>query len=64
MNTNTQQIKGRLDQAKGAVKEAAGKVVGNKTLEAKGLVQKNVGKLEVSAAKAKDSVSHAMDDRS
>ena len=43
---NKQQVKGRVDEAKGKIKEVAGHVVGNKDLEAKGNIQKNVGKVE------------------
>lgn len=40
---NKDQVKGRVDKAKGTVKEIAGKAVGNKDLEAKGKVQKTYG---------------------
>jgi uncharacterized protein YjbJ (UPF0337 family) len=33
---------------KGGIKEATGKLVGDKTLEAKGNIQKNVGKIQES----------------
>ena len=46
MTINKDQVKGRVDEAKGAVKEATGKLVGNETLEAKGNIQKNVGKAQ------------------
>lgn len=37
---NKDQIKGQAKQAKGEVKELAGKLVGDKTMETKGMVQK------------------------
>lgn len=40
---NKDQVKGRIDKAKGAVKEVAGKAIGNKEMEAKGKVQKVLG---------------------
>jgi len=38
----------------GNVKEAAGKIVGNKNLEAKGKVQKAVGKVQAAFGDLKD----------
>jgi uncharacterized protein YjbJ (UPF0337 family) len=46
MTINKDQVKGRVEEAKGAVKEVAGKLVGNETLEAKGNIQKNIGKVQ------------------
>ena len=46
MGINKDQIQGRADQAKGATKEATGKLVGDAALEAKGNIQKNVGKVQ------------------
>jgi uncharacterized protein YjbJ (UPF0337 family) len=40
---NKDQLKGRIEEVKGAVKEIAGKVVGSKTLEVKGGIQKTAG---------------------
>ena len=45
-----EQVTGRVDQAVGAVKEAAGKLVGNEQLQAEGMVEKNLGKAEDKAA--------------
>ena len=44
-----EQVTGRVEQAVGAVKEAAGKLVGNEQLEAEGIVEKNLGKAEAAA---------------
>ena len=43
---NKDQIKGKIDVVKGKVKEVAGNIVGNKSLEAEGLAQKTVGKVQ------------------
>jgi len=43
---NKDQVKGRMKEAQGKVKEVAGKAVGNKTLEEKGRVQSAVGKAQ------------------
>lgn len=50
---NKDQVKGRIDAVKGAVKEVAGHIVGDATLEAKGVVQKNVGKIQAELGDAK-----------
>lgn len=49
MSINKDQVRGRVEEAKGAVKEATGKVVGDKTLEVKGNIQKNLGKGQAKA---------------
>lgn len=43
---NKDQIKGQIEAVKGKVKEVAGSIVGNKSLEAEGLAQKTVGKIQ------------------
>lgn len=43
---NKDQVKGRLKEAEGTVKEVTGKVVGNKSLEQKGKVEKAIGKVQ------------------
>jgi len=43
---NKDQVKGGAEEAKGAIKETTGKLVGDKTLEAKGNMQKNLGKVQ------------------
>jgi uncharacterized protein YjbJ (UPF0337 family) len=43
MSINKDQIKGRANEAIGKVKETVGEVVGNKKLEIKGAIQKNIG---------------------
>ena len=43
---NKDQIKGRAKEVSGKIKEVTGKVVGNKTLEDKGIVEEAVGKVQ------------------
>jgi uncharacterized protein YjbJ (UPF0337 family) len=46
MGINKDQVQGRIDEATGAIKEVAGKAVGNPSLEVKGNVEKNLGKVQ------------------
>lgn len=50
---NKDQVKGRIEEVKGKVKEVAGNVVGNKSLEAKGVSQKVFGKIQAGYGDAK-----------
>lgn len=43
MGINKDQVNGRVDELKGSVKEATGKVVGNTSLETKGKIEKSLG---------------------
>jgi uncharacterized protein YjbJ (UPF0337 family) len=43
---NKDQFKSRVEEVKGKVKEAAGVILDDKTLELEGNVQKNVGKAQ------------------
>ena len=56
---NKDQLKGRTEAAKGTVKEAAGKLVGDDTLEAKGNIQKNFGKVQEKVGDVKQDVKTA-----
>ncbi len=49
-------IKGSAEHAKGAVKETAGKVFGDKKLEAQGKTDKAAGKLQNAVGGIKDAV--------
>jgi uncharacterized protein YjbJ (UPF0337 family) len=49
-------IKGSADQAKGAVKDAAGKITGDQKLQAEGKADKVKGKIESAVGGAKDSM--------
>jgi len=46
MSANKDQVKGRATEAEGKVKEVVGKLVGNKELEVKGIVQKHLGAVQ------------------
>jgi uncharacterized protein YjbJ (UPF0337 family) len=46
MSMNKDQVTGRVEETKGSIKEGTGKVVGDKTLQAKGNIQKNLGKVQ------------------
>jgi uncharacterized protein YjbJ (UPF0337 family) len=46
MSINKDQVKGRVEEAKGTLKEVTGKIVGDKKLEVKGNIQKNLGKVQ------------------
>jgi uncharacterized protein YjbJ (UPF0337 family) len=59
MTMNKDQVKGRVKEAKGAIKEAAGKLVGNETLEAKGKVQRTLGKAQAKFGDVKQDVKDA-----
>ncbi|PIT77849.1 general stress protein CsbD [Limnohabitans sp. B9-3] len=56
---NKDQVKGRADQAVGKVKEVVGAAVGNKELELKGAIQKNVGVVQAKVGDIKSSISKA-----
>ena len=49
-------IKGSAEQAKGAVKEAAGKLLGDKKLESEGKAEKAVGQVQNAIGGLKDTL--------
>lgn len=51
---NKNQVTGRVEQAKGTLKEAAGKVTGNDSLQVEGNLQKNLGKAEKNLGDARE----------
>jgi len=57
---NKDQVKGRIEQAKGAVKETAGKAVGNKKLETEGQIDKVTGKTQAVYGDLKEDVKDAV----
>ena len=57
---NKDQLKGRVEEAKGTIKEATGKLVGDKTLEAKGNLQKNLGKAQEKVGDLKQDVKDSL----
>lgn len=60
---NKDQVKGRVEQAKGSIKEAAGKVVDNKKLENEGKVDKATGKSQATYGDVKEDVKDAANKR-
>ena len=46
MSINKDQVQGRIEATKGAIKETTGRVMGNPTLEVKGNIEKNLGKVQ------------------
>ena len=59
MTMNKDQVKGRVKEAEGKIKEVAGKLVGNETLEAKGKIQKTLGKAQAKYGDVKQDVKDA-----
>jgi uncharacterized protein YjbJ (UPF0337 family) len=59
MSINKDQVKGRADQAVGKVKEVVGAVFGNKELEIKGAIQKNIGVVQAKVGDIKSSITKA-----
>jgi uncharacterized protein YjbJ (UPF0337 family) len=55
-------IKGSADQAKGAIKDAAGKIMGDTKLQTEGKADKLKGKVESAVGGAKDAIRDAQDD--
>ncbi len=53
-------INGSADQAKGAIKDAAGKITGDAKLQAEGKADKVKGKIENAVGGAKDSMREQM----
>ncbi len=58
---NKDQVQGRATQAKGDIKEAAGKVVGNQKLQGEGLVDQAKGKAQAVYGDAKEQVKKGID---
>ena len=57
---NKDQVKGRLKQAEGKVKEVAGKLTGNKTLEQKGKVKNAAGDVQADYGDLKNDVAKSL----
>lgn len=53
---NKDQVAGRAEEAKGKIKEVAGKLVGNEKLQGQGLADQAGGKAQASYGDAKESV--------
>ena len=57
---NKDQVKGRVEEAKGSIKETTGKVVGNPNLQTEGAVDKAAGKAQATYGDAKEKVKSAV----
>ncbi len=57
---DSDRIEGAGHQAKGAIKEAAGKLTGDKKTEAEGAAEKAAGKVQNAVGGMKDSVREAL----
>ena len=57
---NKDQVHGRAETAKGNVKEAAGKLVGNERLKAEGQAEQAAGKVQSTAGDVKEKVGSAI----
>jgi len=53
---NKDQVKGRVREAKGKVKEVAGKAIGNRRVEAEGDAEQLAGKVQKTYGDAKNEV--------
>jgi len=53
---NKHQVEGRAEQAKGKIKEVAGKIVGNQRLQGEGLADQAEGKARAGYGDAKEAV--------
>ncbi|HSI48507.1 MAG TPA: CsbD family protein [Ideonella sp.] len=58
---NKDQVQGRVEDAKGKIKEATGKAVGNERLKNEGRVDQVAGKTQASVGDAKEKVKDAID---
>ena len=58
---NHDQVKGRMDDAKGQVKKTVGKAVGNERLQAEGRMDEAKGKAQAGYGDAKEKVKDAVD---
>ena len=56
MSMNKDQVKGRFEEAKGKIKEVAGKFVGNETLEVKGKIQKTLDEAQAKFGDVKQDI--------
>nr|WP_319527897.1 CsbD family protein [Pseudomonas laurentiana] len=51
---NKDQVKGRVKEIEGTIKEVAGKTVGNKRLEEKGKIEKTIGSVQAGLGDLKE----------
>jgi uncharacterized protein YjbJ (UPF0337 family) len=61
MGINKDQVKGRAEEAQGKVKEVVGHAVGNKDLEARGKMQKDIGAARGKLGDVKEDIKKTVD---
>lgn len=61
MGSTSDKIKGLANEAAGNVKQAAGKVTGNKSLQAEGVLQERKGEAQQAVGKGKAAVKKFVD---
>lgn len=59
---NRDEVEGKLDQAKGSVKEAVGRAIKDRDLEAEGQADRTGGKVQEGVGTAKRKVGEAIED--
>ncbi|MFZ5707490.1 MAG: CsbD family protein [Pseudomonadota bacterium] len=57
---DSNRIKGEARKVKGSIKEAAGKIIGDRTLEAEGIAEKAAGTAQAAAGKLADGARNAL----
>ena len=60
---NKDQIKGRMEEAKGKIKESTGRITGNPDMEDRGTADKLGGKVQKNYGDAKEKVKDEMDEQ-
>jgi uncharacterized protein YjbJ (UPF0337 family) len=61
MTMDKEHVKGAADKAKGAIKDTAGKMMGDKEMQAEGKADKAKGAAHSAVGDAKDAMKHATD---
>lgn len=56
MGFNKDQVQGRTAVVQGKIKEAIGKAIGNKDLEAKGIIQRSIGSTQAAVGDAREEI--------
>ena len=59
---NKDQVAGRVEEAKGKLKEATGKVVGSEKMQSEGVVDQAAGKVQKTYGDTKEKVKDAIKD--
>ncbi len=59
---DTERVKGSLKKLSGSIKEQAGKLTGNKDLEADGIIEKTEGEFQDAIGQIKDGARKIIDD--